>query len=189
MNAVGILAATCITITRLTERELSKGGCASGVLHVSIKGLCVGGDQDLRHDAVAYLAFYRKEKCAATQTTAEQRNFTFYCREVPIPFIDLVRQNLYGHVEVQYIPDSLTAVRWTDGAVVQLNVIFRKRQQAIEKCLKNLSNKYSAPKTAVEQTFNLSSCFMSFRKLDNGTTRYDVPIVGLQLKIKSSLKN
>ena len=118
MNAAGTLAATFITVTWLTERDLPKEGCSSGLLHVLIKDLCVGGAQDLQHNAVGYLTFYGKDKFLATQTTAEQRNFIFYHRDVLIPFIDLVIHKLYVHVEARYIPDSLTAVSWTNGAVV-----------------------------------------------------------------------
>ena len=107
MNAAGMCAAIFITVTGLTERELQKEECPSGVLHVSIKGIRVGGTQDLRHDAVGYLAFYRKKKCVAAQTMAEQRNFTFYCHEVLISFIDISRQKLYGYVEGGYTPDYL----------------------------------------------------------------------------------
>ena len=71
MNAVGMLTATFITITGLTERKIPKEGCLSSVFHMSIKGICVGGDQDLRYDAAGYIAFYRKEKYAAAQTTTE----------------------------------------------------------------------------------------------------------------------
>jgi len=186
INDAGMLAATFITVTGLTERELPKEGCLPGVLRVSIKGLCAGGAQDLRHDAVGYISFYRKEKCAATQITVEQWNFTFYRLEILIPFIGLVRQKLYGHVEGEHIPESLTAVSWTDGAAVQLNVIVGERQQAIDKQLKIVSNKHNASRTAVEQPCDLSLCFMSFRKLANGTTRDDVPAVVLQLKVKNN---
>jgi len=57
MNTAGVLAATFITVIGLTERELPKERFPSGVLHMSIKYLCISGAQDLRHDAVVYLAF------------------------------------------------------------------------------------------------------------------------------------
>jgi len=39
-------------------------------------------------------------------------------------------------------------------------------------------------RTSVEQPCNLSPCFISFRKLANGTTQDDILAVGLQLKMK-----
>ena len=184
MNATGMLAATFITVTGLTERELPKEGCPSGVLHIAIKGLCVGAAQDLRHDAIGYLTLYRREKCKVTQTTAEQRNFAFYRKEVLLPFIALVRENLYGLKMGDPVPYELTAVSWSDGASVQLNAITDEQQQEMDSELKISSNKHSASRTAVEQPCDISPCFRSFRKLANGTSRDDVPAVGLQKKVK-----
>ena len=150
MNATGMLAATFITVTGLTERELPKEGCPSGVLHIAIKGLCVGAAQDLRHDAIGYLTLYRREKCKVTQTTAEQRNFPFYRKEVLLPCIALVRENIYGLKKGDPVPDALTAVSWSDGAAVQFNTIADERQQEMDSELKILSNKQSASRTVVK---------------------------------------
>ena len=71
MNATGMLAATFITVTGLMDRELPKKSYSSGVFHLKIPGLCVGAAQDLQHDAVGYLAMYRRERCVVSGTTSE----------------------------------------------------------------------------------------------------------------------
>ena len=63
-------------------------------------------------------------------------------------------------------------------------MIVGERQQAIDKQLKIVSNKQSTSRTAVEHPCDLSPYFMSFRKLANGTTRENAPVVSLQLKAK-----
>ena len=42
MNATCMLAATFITVTGVTERELPRDVCPSGVLYIKIPGLCLG---------------------------------------------------------------------------------------------------------------------------------------------------
>ena len=43
MNGVGMMAAPFITVTGITERELPRSSCPSGVYIMSIPGLCAGG--------------------------------------------------------------------------------------------------------------------------------------------------
>ena len=151
MNATGMLAATFITVTGLADRELPKKTCLSGVFHLKIPGLCAGAAQDLRHDAVGYLAMYRRERCTVSGTTAEQRNFSYYRKCILLPFISLVRERLYGWKPGTPIPDALTAVCWNDGANVQLNSIVSEEQQIHDAKMKIITNKHSASRTAVEQ--------------------------------------
>ena len=87
MNATGMLAATFITVTGVSEKELPKKTCPSGVLYIQIPGLCIGAAQDLRHNAVGYVAFYRTERCDVTNKTSEQRNFEYYRENILKPFI------------------------------------------------------------------------------------------------------
>jgi len=96
MKATGMVAATFITVTGLNERELPKSSNSDGVMHIAIPGLCIGTAQDLRHEAVEYLALYRKESCHITNHTSEERNFRFYRRHVLQPFIDLCREKMDG---------------------------------------------------------------------------------------------
>ena len=145
-------------------------------------GACAA--QDLRHDAVGYLAMYRRERCVVSGTTAEQRNFSYYRKCILLPFISLVRERLYGWKPGTPIPDALTAVCWNDGANVQLNSIVSEEQQIHDEKMKIITNKHSASRTAVEQPCDLCPCFMSFRQISKSITRSDIPAVGLQKKIK-----
>ena len=125
-------------------------------MYTKIPGLCLGAAQDLRHDAVGYIAFYRTERCEVSQTTAEQRNFSFYREHILKPFVFKVREELYGWVKGTPIPDELTAACWVDGASVQLGAIIGEHQQIQDEQDKIVSNKHSAARTAVEQPCNLS---------------------------------
>jgi len=109
MNATCMIAATFITVTGVTERELPRDVCPSGILYIKIPGLCLGAAQDLRHDTVVYVAFYRTERCEVSQSTAEQRKFSFYREHILKPFASKVREDLYGSVKVTPIHDELTA--------------------------------------------------------------------------------
>jgi len=50
-----------LTITGLMTRELHISTCASVIIHISIESLCSGGDQDLRHNDVGYVAINQVE--------------------------------------------------------------------------------------------------------------------------------
>ena len=171
MNATCMIAATFITVTGVTERELPRDICPSGILYIKIPGLCLGAAQDLRHDAVVYVAFYRTERFEVSQSTAEQRKVSFYREHILKLFASKVREDLYGWVKVTPIHDELTTACWVDGASVQLGFIVSKNQQLQDEIDKIISNKHSAAGTAFEQPCNLSPCFMNLRKLSNTTTR------------------
>jgi len=108
MNATDMLAATFITVTRFTERELPRDVCPSGILYIKIPGICIGSAQDLWHDAVGCVAFDCTEICEISQSTAEQRNFSFYREHILKPFVSRVREDSYGWVKGTPIPDELT---------------------------------------------------------------------------------
>ena len=186
MNVLGMLAAIFIAVTGLTKRDLPKEGYLSGVLHIAMQGLCTGASQDIRHNAIGYLALYQKEVCPITKTSAEQRNFQFYCRDVLFSFIILIRERLHGWTPGAIILHTLTTILWTNGASVQLNTIINERKQEIDKNLKILSNKHSAFKTAAEQLCNLSPCFMTIRRLANGITCDNIPSIRLTQLVKNN---
>ena len=62
MNGVGLMAAPFITITGLTERELPKDTCASGVFILTINGLSAGANADIRNSAPGYVCFVRNQR-------------------------------------------------------------------------------------------------------------------------------
>ena len=77
MNGIGMIAPTFITIKGVNEKELPVTTCPNGRLHIEIPGLCVGGTQDLRNDAIGHVCFIRNQS-NSDNTTNEQLNFEYY---------------------------------------------------------------------------------------------------------------
>ena len=77
INGVGMLAAPFITVTGITEKELPRTTCPSGVYILSIPGLCAGGNTYVRNEAMGYVAFIRSEKGEVSGKTSEQRRLVF----------------------------------------------------------------------------------------------------------------
>ena len=108
MTGTGSLAPPFITVTGLSEKELPVETCPSGVMHIEIPGLCVGAGQDLRHEAIGYVAFIRANSNSASGKTTDIRNFEFYRDEVLIPFVGLIREKVYGCNPGSAIPNELS---------------------------------------------------------------------------------
>ena len=77
INGIGMIAPTFITIKGVNERELPIESCPSGRLYIKIPGLCVGGTQDLRHEAIGHVCFIRNQK-NDDDVSNEQLNFEYY---------------------------------------------------------------------------------------------------------------
>ena len=111
MPGTGSLAPPFITVTGLSEKELPVETCPSGVMHIEVPGLCVGAGQDLRHEAIGYVAFIRANSNSASGKTTDIRNFEFYRDEVLIPFVSLIREKVYGLARVVLYQMSLLLCR------------------------------------------------------------------------------
>ena len=96
MNGVGMMAAPFVTVTGLTERELPRETCPSGVFIISIPGLCAGGNSDIRNISPGFVCFVRSERCEISGKTAEKKNFEWYREHVLLPFVSDCRTKLYG---------------------------------------------------------------------------------------------
>jgi hypothetical protein len=174
MNAMGMTAAPFITIYGLNERELSKDVYPDGHLIVAVPGLCAGGSQDVRIREVGYLCFIRSEKSTVNNKTAEQRNFEYYREKVLFPFIASIRETLFDWSPGTPIPDTLSAVCWSDGACSQLQAITNENQQVSDSYNKITCCKHSAARTAEEQACDLASVFRTVNTLSKGMTNDDV---------------
>ena len=180
INDVGMIAAPFITVTGITEKELPRSTCPSGVCILSIPGLCAGGNSDPRNAVMGYVAFVRTEKGEISGKTSEQRNFEWYRENVLLPFIKNVRCRLYQHDIDSPIPDELSAVCWCDGANTQLAAITNEDQQKEDASNKIITCKHSAARTSVEQACDCCPIFRSLKKISKSITREDAPHLGLQ---------
>ena len=188
LNGVGMMAAPFITVTGITEKELPRNTCPSGVYILSIPGLCSGGNTDVRNDAVGHVAFVRSERGAVSGKTSEQRNFEWYRENVLLPFIKNIRRVLYQHDINTPIPDELSAVAWCDGALTQLASITNESQQIDDAANKISTCKHSAARTAVEQAADCCPIFRSIKKISKSITREDVPHLGLQRIVENEFR-
>ena len=175
-----MMAAPFVTVTGITENELPRATCPSGVYILSIPGLCAGGNNDPRNAATGYVAFIRTEKGEVSGKTSELRNFEWYRENVLLPFIKNVRSRLYQHDNNTPIPDELSAVCWCDGANTQLAAIINEEQQNDDATNKIITCKHSAARTSVEQACDCCPIFRSLKKISQNITREDSPHLGLQ---------
>ena len=180
INGVGMMAAPFVTVTGITEKELPRATCPSGVYILSIPGLCAGGNTDPRNAAMGYVAFIRTEKGEVSGKTSEQRNFEWYRENVLLPFIKNVRSRLYQHDDNTFIPDELSAVCWCDGANTQLLAITNEKQQIEDALNKIITCKHSAARTSVEQACDCCPIFRTIKSISKNITREDSPHLGLQ---------
>ena len=175
INALGLMAAPFISVTRISREKLPLDVRPSGVYIIRIPGLCSGLSVDPRHDASGYITFVRCEKNVKTQISAEQRSFEWYRTNVLFPFIELSRVKYYGWVTGTYIPNDLTTCYWCDGANVQFNTIKSKRLKDVDKTKKVVTCKHSRSRTAVEQACDTSPIFRSIKVISQNITTESAP--------------
>ena len=121
----------------LNERELPTDKFPDGILLISVKGLCIGSEQDIRNNSDGYVAFVR-------QGTDEAIIFQQYINIVLLPHFQRVReaQGLYTVSNIE-VPEEHTVVSWSDSGLPQLKNTLSASIQEVYK-LKNIkSNKHS----------------------------------------------
>lgn len=91
MQASGGSFPVSLQLLHLTERELPKSLCPSGILLVRVPGLCIGSGQDIRNDSDGFVTFVR-------QGTDEALIYHHYIIHVFLPHLKLIRKKL-GYVK------------------------------------------------------------------------------------------
>ena len=188
LNAIGMMAATYISVTGITEKELPKSKCPSGIYIMKIPGLCPGGGSDPRLNAPGFVVFLRAEKSGVSGKTAEGKKFERYREHVLLPFLSTCRENFYGWHRSSPVPDTLTAVCWCDGANVQLKAITNEQQQIRDKINKIITCKHSASRTSVEQACDCCPVFRSLKAISKSITKENAPHIGLKRVVSTEFK-
>ena len=85
-----------------------------------------------------------------------------------------MRKQYFDWIEGTPIPDTLTAVCWSDGACTQLQAITNEKQQLEDKSNKIVTCKNSAAITAEEQACDLASVFRTQNSLSKRMSNDDV---------------
>ena len=88
----GKLAPVFVTVYGLSEKELNKELCPSGILIKKVRGLAYGGNVNVtnRHQ-VGWILFTRNQFCPVTGQSNDQRVAEYYRNEVFHPFIKEIR--------------------------------------------------------------------------------------------------
>ena len=189
-NALGCSAPILLTVSGLNEREIPINLSPAGVRIIEIPGLCIGSTQDVRHNAIGYLAFMRSTRDENTQKTAEVKLFEFYNKHILLPFIEDCRKKYFhGYKTGDNVLPHMTAVSWNDGALTQMAAItceenlVNKEKKRVRRC------KVHASATAVQQSADLASVFKDMNKEIKKTTAEKIGNVGLKGNIVRILEN
>ena len=152
-TAGGLSAPPFVTVYGLSHEEMP----GSQIFSIPVKGLTVGGHQDLYSGGVGYVTFVRgsgkskemidenvvvtndeqarqKEDELTQVISRESQIADIYRRTVYWPFIDNVRDKCYGFdtEENDEIPEGLRCVSWFDGCNSQMRVLTSDENMKIE---------------------------------------------------------
>ena len=92
-NAVGNATPLYVTVYGLGDDELPPSTCPSGVLTISVPGLCYGGNQDCSNETEGYLVCLRSTKKDESVST-DQINHVQYRNNVLLPWIEKNKRTL-----------------------------------------------------------------------------------------------
>ena len=114
--------------------------------------------------------------------------FLWYRNNVLLPFINLCRKLLYGHIDSEIIPEELTVVCWCDDANTQVASIVSESQQLDDAINRICTCKHSAARTAVKQALDCCLVFRSTKAIIKSITKEDLPHLGLQRLVSNEFK-
>jgi len=182
--ASGLAAPPYISVSGLTDEEMSVEKCPDGVIATPVKGLCKGGD-DIFNEGMGWLVFLRADKKGVKDRplSVANKKFMHYNDNVLLPFIRAIREKL-GWRPGQPVPDWLKAVSWSDGDIGQLQTLLMEAREALDEAEKIVRNKHSAAATGTQQPCDLSPVFRLLKQLQKITTSKDDVIVGLRETIE-----
>eukprot|EP00957_Ditylum_brightwellii_P045691 3467171-Ditylum_brightwellii.AAC.1 len=103
-----------IIVTGLTERELPKDECPSGIFKVPMPGLCMEWNHDPTCNDIGYAVFSRN---TVSEELVHLKNHEHYHNDLYKPTINAIRNSTHKFdVEVsEDMPDELSSVGWNDG--------------------------------------------------------------------------
>jgi len=176
-SADGTVACPYISFLDLSERELPKTSCPSGVLMIPIEGLAVGGVNP-ECKSLGYLVFVRKGE------DMETANFTHYRNEVFRSYVHAKRKIRDGVP----LSEEERAVSWQDGGGPQLKTIMDADSLTLDDEMKLTVNNHSASRSAVEQMLDLMRIFKILHRTQKSITVKSRPLEGYKLKVYTILR-
>ncbi|CAB9496116.1 hypothetical protein SEMRO_1_G000930.1 [Seminavis robusta] len=170
MTAAGTNGPVWISATGLTERELPRSKCPSGVLVLEIEGLHIGGGGVTAFgEQNGFVMFVRNDDDKLTEKVKVEA-FLDRCL---FPFVSRLRQKR-GWQPGTPVPDSMTFVTWLDGEMAQLATTVDPGMIGKLNHSKIIVNKQSAARSAVEQPCDASPIFKHMHLLSKECTMIDV---------------
>ena len=145
MTTVGTVGPVFLSVTGLTERELSVHQCKSGFLNLEFDDLCDGGGGLLSAEQgpKGYVMLIRNEGDKNT----DKAKFEAYRDKVLLPFVAKIRAKNGDSA----INDGARFVAWCYGDLAQLATTVDEATVNQYKELNITSNKQSVAKSATEQ--------------------------------------
>ena len=177
-----------VTVSGITERELPKATCPSGILVVPIAGLSMERNRDPSCKKKGYVVFLRND---VSDESVHLKNHEHYHKEVYKPYIDYIRKVLHGYNidGTDTVSDELQSVGWNDGDIMMLAAIVKEEMG--KQCMENnnVRNKQSVKRTGVEQMCDVAVIFNSLKHIERSTTLKDIPFDSLSVIIESTFKD
>ena len=99
--------------------------------------------------------------------------YSYYQKEVLVPFIQRSRTDFDEYVDSTPIPNTLTASSWCDGDIKQIQSIVS--DDNILNSIKTIASKHNAARSGGEQPCDRSDTFKLVNKLQSQYTCNDLP--------------
>mgnify|MGYP004044576965 CR=1 FL=1 len=186
-NAMGMVAAIWIVVSGLTEEELPREHCPSGVHVVQIDGLCPEAAKNPGATAVGFVVLTRKTTSDDEGVSIAQKKFREYYDRVMIPFVNECRRI----VDRRYAGDAsefqhLRVVSWTDGdgpqIKQQLEDALTSRQRDISHC------KFGARCSGCQAFSDLQPTHRSTKQVNNKLAASQLKVSPLAVRVKDVFK-
>jgi len=183
-TAAGLAAPPYVSVSGLSEEELSPELCPDGILAAKVKRLCKGGN-DLHNTGWGWLVFLRADKKKSSADgdapglSIANKKFMHYNDDVLLPFIQSIREE-FGWKPGQEIPEWLTAVSWFDGDIPQLQTMLYEAREALDVTESIIRNKHAAAATGTQQPCDLSPVFRLLKFIQKRLTATEDTCIGLK---------
>jgi len=160
-------------MTGLTERELPKYECKSGIYITKVPGLTIGGT-NVMQEGYGYIAMVRSNALNSDWDSVEKRLFEEYQQHVFYPFIAKIRETDYGWNPLSgTVLEWLRCAAWCDGGVPQLAALTDTKLQTLDRTHLVERGKHAAACSAVQQMLDLMSLFRGITLLSRLVTAKD----------------
>jgi hypothetical protein len=172
----GLSADIFISLSGLTEAELPKATCPSGVLILAIKGLIIGGGGVTVGDKwTSFVGFFPKERYI------DQTRYRVIGERVVLPFIGRLRANFDDwDGDFDALAPTMKVVSWQDGDFAQIaNIVDDPATYAKHDVI---ANRHNPARTMSEQSAGAGRVFCSFHATAKETTVVSVAVTDHPLK-------